>query len=871
MKLTQRFLIFAAVAMIVVVVAFVLATKHTLGQWQTEQQSRAVASNQTASELLVEYFINAAKANAELYNRYQSPVMLSSKLSDIGIVFDNQGAILASSDSQITVSKDKLQNWINSKSINVSFGVSQIANTPALTTIQPLGNNQFYLYATFIDDAWYQQTKVHFTARFTDAIDVSGQGNLSNWRSFSFLIATAPKYLVFEDYLGNGYVELDFPPLLSPDAQDNSALYNYAFLLLAVIVAVLIGLLYALEKNFLKPIASLSHQVTSIKPEQGFVSAIDVDCKDEIGDLALSLNKMFKDLFSAKEFNRVILKSIGDAVITTDLDGDISFMNSSACYLLNKNLDEVRGLHVAEVLPFTEMEDANNLKTIMQEVLSAGTSTSLSRITHKINRGIDTLFIEKHITLLRDENEKIIGSVLVLRDMTQAERLRRKLDFQASYDAVTKLLNRHKYEEALQLAFAEAKQLGSTHVLCQIDLDRFKLINDSAGHAAGDQLLYEVGSVIKTQIRKTDVCARIGGDEFGIILHNVTVESSMLLFEKIVDQIKDYRFIWGGKIYSIGASLGVTQIVSTSQEIAEIRREADVACYMAKNAGQNNIRVFDISNESLNSHHQAPRWATRINDALVNDRFQLYFQPISATDVNSKERIHYEILLRMNDEKEGLLSPGLFLPAAERFRLTPKIDRWVIKNVFRWLSARPELWNSVTFSINLSGESLTDEDLIGYIISLHDRAGFPPQAICFEITETAAVSNLSTAAGLIEQLKEHGFVFALDDFGKGFSSYSYLQNLPAEYVKIDGGFVKEMTSNLRDKEIVRSIHEISNVMGMKTIAEFVESEEILEAVSSMGIHYAQGYGVGRPAELSTFSLPTPKPTQAGKDSLQELH
>lgn len=666
------------------------------------------------------------------------------------------------------------------------------------------------------------------------------------------LAALDGQSLLFKDFFNpNNELEIQLKPLQFAQIYQQPLWMIFVAICLLIVIAFVFVIILKWrdpKQNLVK----LQQEITNIKPMSSAVNhRLSSTNTEDTAELAESINAMLDELYETREFNKVVLNSIGDAVIATDLKGVITYCNEATYQIIPLESSELIGKPVSQVLPFVNPADIDKLNACLTDVIQQKNTDLGGRCTHEFKRNLEVLFIEKHITLLRNSDNEAVGTVMVLRDMTQSERLRQKLNFQASYDVVTKLLNRYKFEEQLNFAAHSAKTEKREHILCQIDLDRFKLINDNAGHAAGDQLLHEVGAILRSFLRKTDICARIGGDEYGIILFDARLKHGLAIIEKIHEHIKSYRFIWAGKVYSIGASFGLTEINQQTHSSAEARREADAACYLSKSKGPNHIQVFDNTNEQINSHHQAPQWAAKINDALINNKFELFFQRINPT-IGTSKREHVEILLRMRDEAGLLLAPGLFLPAAERFRLMSKIDRWVIKSVFTWLSSRPSLWDSVTLSINLSGESLNDETLYGYIIGLHQKMDFPSEAICFEVTETAAVNNLVIGRELILRLKAYGFTFALDDFGKGFSSYSYLQNLPAEYVKIDGGFVKEMISNKRDHEIVRSIHQISNAMGMKTIAEYVEDDEILAALREIGVDYAQGFGIQRPAQLKEF-------------------
>ncbi|MER2493654.1 EAL domain-containing protein [Catenovulum sediminis] len=841
MKRMQRAIIFASSGVLLLFVLLGLASEQALEKWKQTHQSQLVNSqlqsvdylfqqHYALSQLKVEQLKQTSDKSLWLDENPSFAMAVGSDLQVLWQIYLTQDNVLATS-LPTSFNKNILEFLISEH--DSSTGITQLnKNDWALVSIVEANGGQ-YIYGTLLPSDSLLATPSYVVA------ETSTPFNLTH-------------HIVLEDLLTQQNVAI---PL---KIDTNRAFYNQPIIVLAALIFILslasvVMLLYSRKVSAQQHLNRLQQEVSRIKPNSESERRVGDYQTGEIGALAGSINDMLDELFAAKEFNKVTLNSIGDAVITTDLHGIVTFCNAATFKIIKTTEQEILGKHIADVLPFSDAEDSKRLRRVLKDVIRNGhdSVSAGERYMHRLNRELEILYIEKHITLLRNPEKELVGTVMVLRDMTQSERLRKKLNFQASYDIVTKLLNRHKYEEMLNEAVHNAKMERREHVLCQIDLDRFKLINDSAGHAAGDQLLYEIGGILKSFLRKTDVCARIGGDEYGIILFDAHLEHGLAIFDKILSQIKEYRFIWGGKIHSIGASVGVTIVNSDTHNAAEARREADAACYMAKNVGMNNIRVFDPNNEKLNSHHQAPRWAARINDALVNDKFELFFQRINPT-IGVSEREHIEILLRMIDDDGILLAPGMFLPAAERFRLTPKIDRWVIKTVFRWISSRPQLWKKVTLSINLSGESLNDEKLFSYIIDLHEKIGFPPETICFEVTETAAVANLVVGRELIMKLKSHGFTFALDDFGKGFSSYSYLQNLPAEYVKIDGGFVKEMTMNDRDREIVRSIHQISNVMGMKTIAEYVEDDNILDALREIGVDYAQGFGIQKPASLSGF-------------------
>lgn len=384
-----------------------------------------------------------------------------------------------------------------------------------------------------------------------------------------------------------------------------------------------------------------------------------------------------------------------------------------------------------------------------------------------------------------------------------------------------------------------------------LDLDQFKVINDTCGHAAGDELLRQISEVIRSTIRTSDILARIGGDEFAILIQDCTLDQASLVANLILNAINEFQFIWEENIFRIQISIGLVPITSTTQTISELFIQADAACYLAKDAGRNRIHIHHVDDSEMAHRRDEMQWVTKIYSALEENRFLLYAQPIVSIENQAKH--HYELLLRMKDTSSNIIAPGEFLPAAERYDIIDQLDHWVIKNSFKILSDSPIFLQSINFvSINLSGKSLTSEALIETITHCLYTSNVPAHKICFEITETAAISNFNRALKFINDLKQKGFLFALDDFGTGLSSFAYLKRIPVDFLKIDGIFVKGIIENPIDYEFVNSINGIGHVMGMKTIAEFVESDEILKKITELGVDYAQGYAVGKPIPLETL-------------------
>jgi len=437
-----------------------------------------------------------------------------------------------------------------------------------------------------------------------------------------------------------------------------------------------------------------------------------------------------------------------------------------------------------------------------------------------------------------------------IEDITEARALSQQLRFQAAHDALTGLVNRREFENRLERALESTERGRSEHAICYLDLDQFKIINDTCGHVAGDELLRRLGRVLAQQVRRQDTLARLGGDEFGVLLEHCSMHVAERVANALRRTIEDFRFAWEKQIFGIGVSIGVVPIRGQGQTVSSILSAADAACYAAKDRGRNRIHIYHEGDVELARRHGEMRWVTRIQTALEENRFELARQPIvSLTDDESSDG-HYELLLRMRDEDGNIVPPEAFLPAAERYNLSVRLDRWVVREAFRLLTRDPDhLERLFLCSINLSGVSLADEDFLIFVTTELASTGVPPRKVCFEITETAAIANLPGAMRFIEVLRRLGCRFALDDFGSGLSSFAYLKSLPVDFLKIDGVFVKDIIEDPIDRELVRSINQIGHVMGKRTIAEFVETPEILSALSEIGVDYAQGFELGRPKLL----------------------
>ncbi len=445
--------------------------------------------------------------------------------------------------------------------------------------------------------------------------------------------------------------------------------------------------------------------------------------------------------------------------------------------------------------------------------------------------------------------------LLVCEDITEARTLSEQLSYQAKHDALTGLFNRREFELRLLHALERSREDYSEHALCYMDLDQFKIINDTCGHVAGDELLRQLSTQLQKTVRPNDTLARLGGDEFAVLITDCDLERAVQTANALRQTIVDYRFLWGDSSFSIAVSIGLVPISHTSQSIASVLSAADTACYAAKDEGRNRIHIYQEDDAEIVRRYGEMEWVAKINSALEEDRFQLLFQSIKPIgELKEDKGCHYELLVRMRDEKGALISPDSFFPTAERYKYSVRVDRWVITRAFDWLAQHPQHLTALCLcSINLSGHSLGDAEFRHFVLEEFQRTGVPPHKICFEITETAAIANLSAATRFMKEIRDLKCQFALDDFGSGLSSFAYLKNLPVDFIKIDGLFVKDIAVDPIDYAMVKSINEIAKVMGKQTIAEFVENQVTIDMLGEIGVDYAQGYAISEPRPIHDLS------------------
>lgn len=563
-----------------------------------------------------------------------------------------------------------------------------------------------------------------------------------------------------------------------------------------------------------------------------------------------------EELGKEKECAQVTLHSIGDGVITTDQSDQVLYMNAVAEQLTGWTTDKAQGRPVAEVFQIAKCEADGHVPEERRTHGGSGLHNVLGSQILCRRDGV-RFYVKISRSPIRGPDDRAYGSVIVFHDVTEQQEMAERLSYQASHDVLTGLVNRREFEHFVEFALQSAKKNGTTHCVCYADLDQFKIVNDTCGHVAGDELLRRLAAALPALLRETDIFARLGGDEFGILLEDCSLEDATELCERLRKYVKEHRFMWDGRVFEIGVSIGILEITDCSESVASILSAADIACYAAKDMGRNQVHVYQRADSESGRRHSEIELVSEITRAIEENRLALFFQDIVAVNDQGDSQLHGEVLVRMYDEQGQLVQPGLFLPAAERYNLMESIDLWVIRNTFAWWSQqlsgcsaeRPGL-----VSINLSGSSLGSETFQDKVAALAEEYRIVAGTICFEITETAAISNFESATRFIKRLRATGVRFALDDFGSGLSSFAYLKHLPVDYLKIDGSFVRDIADDAVDREMVRAIHQLGRVMGIETIAEFVENERIMKHLVEIGVDYAQGYGVARPRPISEVSV-----------------
>ncbi len=553
-------------------------------------------------------------------------------------------------------------------------------------------------------------------------------------------------------------------------------------------------------------------------------------------------------LFKERKRAQTTLASIGDGVITTTIAGVVDYMNPSAEALTGATRLDGDGRRFDEICHLRDCRTGKRIRRLVDTCIETEHDVHLQREVTLYNPQLARDFAVKvNVSPIRDSRNEITGTVVVLHDITELREISRQMTHQANHDTLTGLANRQAFERRLRRLLETARLDGTTHALCYLDLDQFKIVNDTCGHTAGDELLRRIATQLANEVRENDFIARLGGDEFGVLLHDTALEQAKRTAERMRGRIEDFRLNWKNKLFRTAVSIGVVPITSQSGSLADVLSNADAACYIAKDSGRNRVHIYSPDSDEVSSHYSDMQRMQRLSEAIDRGAFVLFAQVIRAVDWQPGDPFSLEYLVRMRANDGGLLNPAAFLPIAERYQMMPQIDRWVLQNAIDLIVNAPPAFAQVDyFSINLSGQSMTDDYFIDFALGLLRDSGVDARRLVFEITETSAVTNFSRAAHLIKVLRDMGCRFALDDFGSGLSSFSYLKNLPLDFIKIDGAFVRDVLTDPVDLETVKAINQVGHTMGLKTIAEYVESKAVLEMLRSIGVDYAQGYHIARP-------------------------
>ena len=555
------------------------------------------------------------------------------------------------------------------------------------------------------------------------------------------------------------------------------------------------------------------------------------------------------------ERTRVTLSSIGDAVITTDDTGNIEYINPIAENLTGWSLADAIGKPILEVFNIINQHTRLIAKNPIAYCLEVCAIVELARDTVLISKSGIEYSVEDSAAPIFTADGVVTGVVMVFRDVTGQRILRQEVEHRATHDHLTGLPNRAEFDRVLAQLFSTACDSAAVHSICCIDLDQFKIVNDSAGHAAGDLLLQQVAKLMQECVRGKDMVARLGGDEFGLLLENCDLPVAQRIAQTICDRLADLRFQHGGKVFRIGGSIGVAPLDNRWSSAQAAQQAADGGCFAAKEAGRGRVHLYQDIDKVVLAQHDKMQWAARLQQAIDDDCFELFAQPIMPLTTSSANGVgsiglHFEVLLRLRDTDGTLISPGAFIPAAERYGLASKIDRWVLKAIDTWMEKHRALLDRInTIAINLSGRSVGDSSFHLFVSDLLDQGRIVASKICFEITETSAIDHLDDALNFLHMLHQRGARVSLDDFGSGLSSMAYLKRLPVDYLKIDGQFVKDMAIDAVDRAMVRSINEIAHLTQKITIAEFVEDGNVLASLRELGVDFAQGYHIGRPAPI----------------------
>lgn len=637
---------------------------------------------------------------------------------------------------------------------------------------------------------------------------------------------------------------------------------NHTVIRMGIILLIAVGLMVVLTmvslRWFLGPMEKLARTIA--KTPDDYSLSMDQDLlkrNDEVGLVARNIDGLvkrlansFSELLLEKERAQITLNAIADAVISIDVDGAVQFMNEIAQKLSGWSLEEAQGKPLSEILILENEKRGEPIKSDVYRCISHGCNCRSVQNKILLSRLGERYLIQESSGAILNENGDVIGAVLVLNDVTELRQMATELNRQAMHDSLTGLINRYEFERLLETALFQAKHDGCSHIVAFLDIDRFKVINDTLGHVVGDELIKQVAEQLLKSVQGKAILARLGGDAFAFLFQNSTLNLAYDLLEKALNQLHTNPFEWEGRIIEVNASIGLVSVDGASVNTVQILADADVACYTAKELGRNRIYVFGNKKESSSHYQNDMVQATKLKDALVEEALILYAQPILKLSCGTSAKHHFEVLLRMRSEDGHIFSPGALIPSAERFDYMLAVDRWVVETVCVQYG-HLFVGNDVLISINLSGNSLSDPGFLNFVEQCIADNNIPGECLCFEITETAAIRHMRIVAEFIDRMHELNVKFALDDFGSGLSSFMYLKEMSVDYLKIDGSFVRDMVHNKIDRAMVAAITEIARTMGIETIAEFVCHMDIIPLLEQLEVDYAQGFAISEPMPLET--------------------
>jgi diguanylate cyclase (GGDEF)-like protein/PAS domain S-box-containing protein len=548
------------------------------------------------------------------------------------------------------------------------------------------------------------------------------------------------------------------------------------------------------------------------------------------------------------------MQSLGEAIVTTDIEGRLAYLNPAAEKLLGVGRAQAVGRLLEDVVGLVDLNDRKHLSDPIREAVGGenGNPHNLSRRAVLLGKPSgEERAIELAASPLRDENGELAGAVILLHDVTELRGLHRQMSYQAAHDALTGLVNRREFENRLDEATEAARRGEAAHMLCYLDLDRFKIVNDTSGHLAGDSMLREVAKLLREAVRDSDTVARLGGDEFGLLLVGCPLDKARQIADDVCRSIATYRFVWHDRVFNVGVSIGLIEIGREAGSVEQLLAAADSACYVAKKEGAGRVSVYSARDEALARSSGEIEWLHKLQSAIKDERFTLYYQPIVAAYGNETDGPSMEVLLRMLDEAGGEIAPLEFVAAAERYRLMASVDRWVVQTTLTALSRNAfQLAHDRSVAINISAQTLGDPLFLEFVVECLDGTGVTPGQVCFEITESAVIGNMEAARRFVGVLHGMGCKFTIDDFGSGVASFSSLKNLPLDYLKLDGSFMRNLARDSVSQTMVTAMINLARTLNFKIIAEQVEDSAALDVARKMGVDFVQGFVIARPAKLA---------------------